>query len=334
MGLRATWVLLSAAVAACAPAMPAVPATPDDDAPFVQAAVVQPGLDESAAEPPDTLSSGDVLAARFTGSPELDQPQTTLDRSGRIHLPLLGDLDIAGRTLTEAEAVIQAELQKYEKFTRVSLTLVDGRGRFATVTGAVERPGNVPLVGDARVADVLAAVGGPRFATTEDRFVPIGDVDGARVVRNGVALPVDVRRAMAGDRRHNVRIRTRDVLYVPPALTSRIAVLGNVDRPRTVAYYPGMRLTEALAYAGGLHRNADAEDVRVIRGGYRNPRIYATSIKELFAGVRPDVVLAPGDIVYISEHWFATVGGVLERIIPAAATYFLYQNLQQRDQQR
>ncbi|MBI5534511.1 MAG: SLBB domain-containing protein [Deltaproteobacteria bacterium] len=284
-------------------------------------------MDESRAEAADTLSSGDIVSVRFIGSAELDQAQTTVDRSGRVHLPLVGDVVIAGRTLVEAESVIQTELQKYEKYTRVSLNLVDGRGRFATVTGAVERPGNVPLIGDAHVADVMAAVGGPRFTTMEDRFVALGDVDGARVVRSGVALPIDVRKALAGEPKHNIRIRPRDVIYVPPTLSGRIAVLGNVEHGRTMAFNPGMRLTEALAYCGGLNRNADADDVRVLRGGLKNPRIYVVSVRDLLAGARKDVELAPGDVVFVSQHWFSSVGEVTERIVPTLATYFLYRNV-------
>lgn len=51
------------------------------------------------------------------------------------------------------------------------------------------------------------------------------------------------------------------------------------------------------------------------------------SARDLFAGVRKDVVLAPGDVVYVSEHWFASVGEVLERVMPLTTTYLLYQNL-------
>ena len=320
-------VLLAVTIAACGPALPNAPTLPSDDAAFVQTVVDQPGMDESRAEMADTLNTGDLVSVRFIGSAELDQAQTTIDRSGRVHLPLVGDVLIAGRTLVEAEAVIQTELQKFEKFTRVSLNLVDGRGRFATVTGAVERPGNVPLIGDAHIADVMAAVGGPRFTTMEDRFVALGDIDGARVVRNGIALPVDVRKALSGEPRHNIRIRARDVIYVPPTLSGRIAVLGNVERARTMSFTPGVRLTEALAYAGGLNRNGDSDDVRVLRGGLKNPRIYVVSVRDLFAGARPDVMLAPGDVVFVSQHWLASVGEVTERIVPALATYFLYKSV-------
>lgn len=287
-------------------------------------------MEESASQPPETLSPGDVIAVHFLGSPDMDLAQAPIDRSGRVHLPLVGDILVAGRTLSEAEATIQTAMQRYDRSPHVTINLVESRGRYATVVGAVERPGNIPLVGDARVADVLAASGGIRANTTEDQLSELGDIDGARMVRNGTTLPIDLRVAMAGDPKHNVRVRPGDVIYIPPALSGRIVVLGSVTRPRAFTWHPDMRLTEALAQAEGLSESADGDDVRVIRGGFANPRIYSVSAKDLFAGVRKDVVLAPGDVIYVSEHWFASVGEVLSRVIPLTTAYLLYLNVQNR----
>jgi hypothetical protein len=46
-------------------------------------------------------------------------------------------------------------------------------------------------------------------------------------------------------------------------------------------------------------------------------------MNDVLAARRPDVELAPGDVVYVSEHWFASVTDVLEKIIPTAATVML-----------
>lgn len=318
-------------LASCGPALPTAPTLPTDDAAFVQARPPpREGMEESSSQPPESLSPGDVIAVHFLGSPDMDLAQAPIDRSGRVHLPLVGDILVAGRTLSEAEATIQTAMQRYDRSPHVTINLVESRGRYATVVGAVERPGNIPLVGDARVADVLAASGGLRAATAEDQLAELGDIDAARMVRNGTTLPIDLRVAMAGDPKHNVRVRPGDVIYVPPALSGRIVILGHVTRPRAITWHPDMRLTEALAQAEGLADSADGDDVRVIRGGFANPRIYSVSAKDLFAGVRKDVVLAPGDVIYVSEHWFASVGDVLQRVIPLTTAYLLYLNVQNR----
>ena len=139
-------------------------------------------------------------------------------------------------------------------------------------------------------------------------------------MRNGRALPVDAKLALEGAPRHNVRIRPGDVIVVPPALAGRIIVLGQVAKPQTLTYRRGIRLTEVLAECGGLTKDADSDDVRILRGGYAHPKLYVANAKDVLAGVRSDVVLAPGDVVYVTEHWLASVSDVLNRVIPAAAT--------------
>jgi polysaccharide export outer membrane protein len=312
--------MLCIAAFACGPSLRPVPVNPTDDADFAaDPTPPKPGLVEDDAQPADTLFAGDIVSVRFLGATGLDQPSAPIDRSGRLHLPLVGDILVAGKSLSEAEAAIQKQVERYDRFARASISLTDPKGHLVTITGAVERPGNVAVVGDARLAEILASVGGPRLITSDERMVSLGDLDGTRVVRKGKVLPVDARLALEGNPRHNVRIRPGDIIYVPPALAGHVIMLGNVGRPRTMPYRAGMRLTEALADAGGFAKSADQQDVRILRGGFASPKLYVARAKDILNGRRPDVVLAPGDVVYVTEHWSATVSEVLERVVPASA---------------
>lgn len=317
-------VLFAAWLAACAPNAARPPAVPEDDAAFAtDAEPAAPGMDETDDAEADRVHAGDTVTVTYVGNKDLTGATVAIDRAGDLHLPLVGDVHVGGATIAEAERKVQEGLLRFDRFTRVTLTLAETKGRVATVTGAVERPGNVPIVGDARLADVLSSVGGPRLFAANERVTALGDIDGTRVMRGGKRLPVDARRAMEGEPRHNVRIRPGDVIVVPPALAGRIVVLGHVGKPQTIAYRKGMRLTEALADSGGLVKSSDAADVRILRGGYARPRLFVANAKDVLSGARPDVVLAPGDVIYVSEHWFASVGDVLERVIPVAATGLL-----------
>jgi polysaccharide export outer membrane protein len=321
---KALVVGLWALLVGCGPSLPPAPIEPTMDPGFEAGAPAEkPGLIEDEEEGPEPLYPGDVVAIQMIGGQEQESRPTPVDRGGYVHVALLGSVKVAGLPLHEAEARLQKALARVDRFSQVSLALVEARGRHASVVGAVERPGHVVLQGDMRLADVLAEAGGPRSAAQEDRLAALGDLDGLRLVRKGQVLPVDGRRALEGDPRHNVRVRPGDIVHVPPALAARVMVLGEVGRPRSMGFRPGMRLTEALADAGGLARSADNADVRVIRGGYASPRVYVASPKALFAGKAPDVLLAPGDVIFVTEHWMSTVGQVLERVIPATTTAVL-----------
>lgn len=305
----------------CRPKGPDAPVRPEDDASFLTPEVVErPGMDEDVASSPDRLHAGDVLRVRIFGATEMEEPKAVVDRSGFLHLPLVGDVEVADLTLSEAESAIVAQLRRFDRVSEVSLQLLEGTSRRVTVTGAVEKPGNIVIRGDETLAQVLAEAGGPRMTNTGDKLVQLGDLAGAQLVRGGTVLPVDFRLALQGHGRHNVRVRPGDVVVVPPAVSGRIVVLGNVNKPRTLPFEEGLRLTSALAEAGGLSDSADSQDVRILRGGYERPKLFVANARRLFQGKQHDPLLAPGDIVYVSKHWSATVGEVIEKVVPAVAT--------------
>jgi hypothetical protein len=50
--------------------------------------------------------------------------------------------------------------------------------------------------------------------------------------------------------------------------------------------------------------------------------VYRADLNAVISGKTADVVLAPGDVVFVTEHWFATTTDGLNRLTPllAAAT--------------
>jgi polysaccharide export outer membrane protein len=104
---------------------------------------------------------------------------------------------------------------------------------------------------------------------------------------------------------------------VPPGLGNRVAVLGGDTRVGAMLNYrPGMRLTEALAAGGGFNISSDSEDIRIIRGSLKKPIVYLYDFDELIAGKTGDVELAPGDVVFVTRHWSAAFGELIDRAAP------------------
>lgn len=282
---------------------------------FVAARVDAPaGVDD---DPPTAfaLMPGDALRFRTMSIRPLEAT-AVVDPAGRVHVPLAGAVEVGGKTLPEAEALLERALAPYDRHARVSLLVEEARGHRATVAGAVESPGAFVLEGDVRVSDLLALAGGPKTSTEEVELVDLADLDAARLVREGVALPISVPLASEGHVRHDVRVRPGDLLHVPAARGRQITVLGDVERPRTVPFRPGMRLSEALARAGGPNDDADEADVRVIRGPLSSPAVYRASLEGLIGGDATDVELAAGDVVYVTTEWLASFGEVLQRLSP------------------
>ncbi|MDQ3032937.1 MAG: SLBB domain-containing protein, partial [Myxococcota bacterium] len=131
------------------------------------------------------------------------------------------------------------------------------------------------------------------------------------LVRAGEVLPISLELALMGDVRHNVRVRPGDTLYVPADLSRLISVIGQVASPRITVFRPGMRLTHALALAGGVTRDGNWGDVRVLRGDPESPLVYSNSVADIVDGRAHDVVLAPGDIVYVASAGHADLRDVM-----------------------
>jgi polysaccharide biosynthesis/export protein len=316
-------------VVGCA-SLPPIPVTPADDPAFSEPEVVVPeGVDQD--EPLSlTLEPGDVVTIRAYAAEIQEYEDLMVDERGVVHVPLAGPVEVGGIPLEEAEARVQQAMRAFDRVVRINILLVEPTGHQATVLGAVSDPGRVALLPGMRLADMIAAVGGPAHETSGGEVVFLADLDGSRLVRNGEAVPVSVRQALEGDPRHNVRVRPGDYLYMPPVRGRNIIVLGEVGEPKLVAYRQDLRLTEVLAISGGITEQGDRTDIHVVRGPLRAPRVYGASLRSIVDGKSSDVVLAPGDIVYVTQEWTASVGEVLSRLSPlltvgatGAITYIL-----------
>lgn len=298
--------------------LPPAPTLPSDDPAFAPPELVEPeGLDE---DPPRslTLLPGDVVRLTTVSVETTVYEGLLVDEMGNLHVSLAGDVEVGGVPLRDAEARIEEALRVYDRHVRVNLVLEEASGHRATVVGAVVTPGRPEVVPGTRLSDLLALAGGPlvRFSDEHDEAVMIADLDGARLMREGEMVPVSLRRALVGDPRHNVRVRAGDHLFIPPLRGNHVIVLGDVNSARAVNFRSGMRLTEALARAGGVSVRGDRADIRVIRGSLREPRVYRVSLRDLHRGLGTDVELVATDIVFVTPEWTAELGEVLARLSP------------------
>jgi polysaccharide export outer membrane protein len=278
------------------------------------------------SDPPEALKlfPGDVVQLTTVSATTGTFDGLIVDAMGQLHVPLAGDIQVGGLTLGQAEAAVEQGLRRYDRFVRANLIITAPDGHSAVVIGAVTTPGRIKVNPGTRLADLLAQAGG--VLVRQSDFMPerMGDMDLARLVRDGKALPVSLPLAIEGDTKHNVRVHSGDQLFVPPITKNLIMVLGEVNRPQPMGYRKGLRLTEALARAGGITMSrADRKDVRIVRGPLTEPRVYTTNLKALTSGEATDVVLWPGDIIWVTKSWYASTADVmsgLSEIISIANT--------------
>lgn len=91
--------------------------------------------------------------------------------------------------------------------------------------------------------------------------------------------------------------------HVTVVMTERenleVSVLGQVQRPGTFPYAEKLTLVQAISEAGGLNELAHARKVKLTRQGPTGVGTYDVSIKAITEGRAPDILLQPGDIIFV-----------------------------------
>jgi polysaccharide export outer membrane protein len=112
-----------------------------------------------------TLGTGDQLRVIVFGESDLSG-QFVVDDTGHVRLPLIGQVQAAGRTVKQFEGDVAAKLARgYLKDPRVSIEVTNYRPFF--IIGEVNKPGEYPFVTGMSVLNAVALAGGFTYRARE-----------------------------------------------------------------------------------------------------------------------------------------------------------------------
>ena len=110
------------------------------------------------------LASGDVVKLTFSAAPELNQSQK-IRTDGKLSLPLVGEVDAAGKTVGQLQAEL-IELYKSQLKTPEVTVSLEASITTVTVSGAVNKPGKLAFERPTTVLQAIMEAGGPsQFGT-------------------------------------------------------------------------------------------------------------------------------------------------------------------------
>lgn len=131
------------------------------------------------ALPPDAaldyrLGSGDKLRLIVFGESELSG-DFDVSGGGRVSLPLIGQIDAEGLTLSQFEAAVIAKLQDgYLNNPRVSAEVLNYRPFY--IYGEVGSPGQYPYTSGMTLLNAVAVAGGYTYRANQERaFITRGE---------------------------------------------------------------------------------------------------------------------------------------------------------------
>lgn len=202
--------------------------------------------------PPGTPSGSGIQAAHSTTLPE-----QMVDETGKIVVPFVGEVVVAGKTPHDVEREVIARLKGKANQPQVIVRITHNALKNVSVLGDVANAGRFGVTPHGeRVLDALAFAGGVKQPVT--RMV-LQITRGAKVA----AMPLDT---VIRDPVQNVRLVPDDVvtaLYQPWTFTALGATGNNAEIPFEAT---GMTLAQALGRAGGLaDARADLHGVFLFR---------------------------------------------------------------------
>lgn len=219
-------------------------------------------LETPARVPPHyVIQVGDEISVALWGSVDA-QWTLRVDRAGRLTLPRVGPVAVAGATAGGLEPLLRQRLGQVFKSYELSAAVTQLSPMRVHLSGFVERPGDLVVPALTTLSAALAQARGPASGGSYRRIQLLRDGQPAR--------DFDLYDLLRdGNRRSDVLLQPGDLIHVQPA-GPQVAVLGSVHRPAVFEFRPGETVADALALAGGFSSVADRETLLIERLARRN----------------------------------------------------------------
>lgn len=165
-----------------------------------------------AATPAEyVIGTEDVLAINVWKEPDVSRT-VPVRPDGKISLPLIGEIQAAGKTAKQLQSELSAGLQAYVASPEVTVIVQEVRSQKINVVGEVNKPGTFVLTKPMTVLDGLAQAGGFReFAKVSKIYVLRVNPDGTQT-----RFPFNYKKVIKGrDAAQNIQLESHDTIVVP-----------------------------------------------------------------------------------------------------------------------
>ena len=157
------------------------------------------------------IGNDDILAISVWKEPDLTK-SVPVRSDGKISLPLVGELQAAGKTPPQLEGDIREKLKSFITTPEVNVVVQQVNSRKFNILGEVNRPGAYPLTANTTVMDGIATAGGFKdFAKKGSVYVLRKAPDGHES-RLGFNYKAFIKGKNSNE---NVKLEPNDTIIVP-----------------------------------------------------------------------------------------------------------------------
>jgi polysaccharide export outer membrane protein len=202
------------------------------------------------------IGPGDGLQIRIWGQIGGDL-RVTVDRSGQVYIPQVGQISVAGIHYGDLEQHLKAEISKVFKNFNLTVNVSRLRSIQVLVLGNARYPGAYTISSLSTLVNAILASGGP---------APQGSLRDIQVRRDGATITdfdfYDL--LIKGDKSKDVRLQPGDVLYIPH-VGPLVAIAGSVNTPAIYEMKDNSTLNDLIEVAGDLSTVADTSKITIDR---------------------------------------------------------------------
>jgi len=210
--------------------------------------------------------------------------------SGAVSFPLIGLVQVAGKTTVEVEREVARLLSEgYVRNPRLSVSIFSYRPIF--IRGAVNNVGSYPYTEGLTVGNAIAIAGGVTNSANNEGVTISRDggviaqglsINSDQLVRSGDVISIDERQGVPEE----------DSFYV--------YLHGEVNNPGEYKFRRGLTVEKAVVLAGGFTIRASRSKITITRyvGSQENAE------PEKLKRVKLYTPIEPGDIVDVGASWF------------------------------
>ncbi len=178
---------------------------------------------------------------------------------GNINIPGIGIVNVAGKTIEQATALIKSKLAANNYAvghgTNVQVSLGNIRSIKVILVGEVQKPGSYTLPSLATVFNALYAAGGPN---KNGSFRQIEVIRNNRIIRRLDVYDFLVK----GEQKDNIGLQDQDIIRIP-TYRVRVQMTGEVKTPALFEVLPGETIQDVIGFAGGFTDQAYTALIKV-----------------------------------------------------------------------
>lgn len=241
------------------------------------------------------IGAGDVLSVVVADVPELKSNRVKVSQQGTIDLLYIDhSVKVAGLTEQQVTELLRKEYMAILKEPQVTIFIEEYHARMVSIAGAVNQPKQIALTRELRVYDLISLAGG--LNDKAGNVIQLVHFQPTESIEN-IHLNDLVRKPQL-----NRVLQDGDFINVPES--GVIYVTGNVNKPGAFPMKETIKLSQAIAMAGGLAQDSKKKEIHLVRSNGPDQTETSEVIVNLFEiekDATKDIILKPYDVVMVPE---------------------------------